>query len=292
MGIRFAPSPTGKFHVGNLRTAWVSWTISRQLGIPWVCRFEDIDQPRVQSGAMEAQLADLKTLGMIPDQILIQSQFYSRHLKLFLKAIEDRQVYPCFCSRKDILEVLDGAASAPHQEVPLYHGKCRNRTSIPPVTHPFIGWRFRGESSDGSQDFIIGRTEGGFEKEALLSFVPAYHWACAIDDYDGSYTLLVRAWDLAPVVAHQRAIHSWLSHLEVDRSAPAVFHTSLVVAAKGQRLEKRTLGVTLPELQTEGWTSERLLEQFELSFTAVPEISPQSISGEDRRLISLAELFQ
>src|SRR5271157_4598918 len=100
MSIRFAPSPTGTFHLGNLRTAWISHEFARSLKLPWVVRFEDIDKPRVVPGAMQKQLEDLQFLNLIPDQVLIQSEFHSRHESLFRKAVDSGQVYPCTCSRK------------------------------------------------------------------------------------------------------------------------------------------------------------------------------------------------
>src|SRR6185312_17052083 len=98
MSVRFAPSPTGKFHVGNLRTAWISHIFSRYLGQPWIVRFEDIDQPRVVAGALQWQLDDLRKLGMVPDRVLVQSERLARHEALFRDAVAAGQVYPCTCS--------------------------------------------------------------------------------------------------------------------------------------------------------------------------------------------------
>jgi len=293
MGIRFAPSPTGKFHLGNLRTAWISWWIAKQFGNPWICRFEDIDGPRVLAGAIEDQLSDLKLLGMVPDQILIQSAFHGRHLELFRKAVKTRQVYPCFCSRKEVLDAMHAAASAPHGELPVYHGKCRDLSELPEVVHPTVTWRFRDEIADGKNDFIIGRTDS---VSCIDSFLPAYHWACAIDDYDGNYSLLVRAWDLSPVVPLQRAIHRWLAaefaSIEALQLAPAVFHTSLIVGNSGERLEKRSRGVTLAEMIEKGISPKMILEKFGASFSTIPDFSPQAVGGEQKRQLNITELFR
>jgi hypothetical protein len=89
MGVRFAPSPTGVFHVGNLRTAWISHQWSQKLKLPWVVRFEDIDQPRVIKGSQEKQLADMKSLGLVPDRVYLQSQNRKRHWNLFEKIVKD-----------------------------------------------------------------------------------------------------------------------------------------------------------------------------------------------------------
>jgi len=130
----------------------------------------------------------------------------------------------------------------------------------------------------GREDFIVARsgielnTDDGLPIEA--TFVPAYHWACAIDDFDGHYDLLVRSADLKPAVRVQRAIQTWLSEREVPLTrqprpewvSPAVFHTSLITQNDGHRLEKRTHGVTLPELRAGGMSPSRLLQCFERSF--------------------------
>jgi glutamyl-tRNA synthetase len=268
-GVRFAPSPTGRFHLGNLRTAWISWKIAKKLGLRWVVRFEDIDQPRVVQGAQEEQLSDLRALGMEPDEVIVQSSRRARHWELFLKAREEGVIYPCVCSRKEIQSALDGMASAPHIALgsapPQYSGKCRLHSPAQWSAHAMLGWRFRSEDPSGAQDFIVARTAGSVAPE---SFVPSYHWACAIDDEDGKYDLLVRAADLSSATAIQRRVQVWMAGGEKQARLPAVYHTSLVVQDDGHRLEKRTMGVTLKELQSKGWTIERILGAFESSWSS------------------------
>src|SRR5689334_10286072 len=98
MSVRFAPSPTGNFHLGNLRTAWISHEWARALGQPWILRFEDIDRPRVLPGAQEKQLDDMAKLGLHAGRVLRQTEFHERHWTLFLTAFKQKQIYPCFCS--------------------------------------------------------------------------------------------------------------------------------------------------------------------------------------------------
>lgn len=302
-GVRFAPSPTGRFHVGNLRTAWISHAIARRLGEPWIVRFEDIDGPRVVAGAQELQLEDMRALGLevrpeLGDELIRQSDAHARHLEWFLRAVRERRVYPCFCSRKDVREALDGAASAPHGRVATYSGRCRERVTaaaaaanIPDHSLPSLAWRFAlDEDPSGRSDFIVARTsvelstESGSDAVLLpsdpASFAPAYHWACAIDDAEGRYRLLVRASDLADVVPQHRAIMRWLGYEEL----PKVFHTALVTQNDGHRLEKRTQGVTLPELLAAGWSAERIVAKFTESF------DPGAHAGEPRERISLRDL--
>ncbi|HVK60216.1 MAG TPA: glutamate--tRNA ligase family protein, partial [Bdellovibrionales bacterium] len=199
-GVRFAPSPTGRFHIGNLRTAWISYKLSRQLQLPWIVRFEDIDRPRVLAGAQEQQLADMRALGLVPDQVLVQSDFEERHWQLLIRAIEDGVIYPCDCSRKEVQQALSGLASAPHAELAAYSGHCRPLSRRELKSVDSIAWRFRMPLESGIQDFIVARTspqlsENGASDRA--SFTPSYHWACAIDDFDGRYDWIVRSSDLA-----------------------------------------------------------------------------------------------
>lgn len=282
-GIRFAPSPTGRFHVGNLRTAWISWKIARHLGEPWIVRFEDIDRLRVISGAREQQLHDLEQLGMTPDQTLIQSQNHQRHYELFQKACARNQVYRCTCSRQEILHEIEGIASAPHAAPPLYTGKCRHQQSEP--QHPTVAWRFRNpQDPTGQNDFIVARTPA--HRESITDFSPAYHWACAIDDHDGNYKLLVRAWDLEPAQKNQNLIHRWVAEIEGSQlQPPPVFHTSLVVQNDGHRLEKRTRGVTLDEILVRMNIAD-LLNLFEKSF----DVCAWRLSGETLKTLTLAQL--
>ena len=275
MGVRFAPSPTGAFHVGNFRTAWISkqWAIA--LKLPWIIRFEDIDKPRVAAGAQELQLSEMAKLGLVPDEILVQSERYERHRSLFEQGRKDGIIYPCTCSRKDVLKDL---ASAPHGPEALYSGHCRKNkpTSLPDS----IAWRFRDNDPSGEKDFPVARTDRG-------AFTPSYHWACAIDDADGDYALLVRANDLATATPLQRKIQNWMGL----KRFPAVFHTSLVVSEDQQRLEKRTRGVTLKDLEGQGLTPDDLVQLFKKSFSpSAQEFSREKIFAESASTLTLTQL--
>jgi glutamyl-tRNA synthetase len=293
-GVRFAPSPTGSFHVGNLRTAWISWELARRTGQPWIVRFEDIDQPRVQANAQMRQLEDMRVLGLLPDEVLIQTQAHARHRAVFEQAMSVGQVYPCTCSRKEVQAALGQLASAPHSpnaQEAIYSGHCRElapsriqEASIShPHPHPTVAWRFRMEDPSGTRDFIVARTER--VSAGADAFAPSYHWACAIDDADGKYALLVRAWDLAPVLEQQRAIQSWLGG-----ATPEVFHTSLVVSDDGSRLEKRTRGVTLAELEESGLSPEEIVRKFASSFRLPESAGNDGLWGEPKKQLKLSEL--
>jgi len=258
--------------------------------VPWVVRFEDIDTPRVVKGALETQLEDLAALGLIPDRFYLQSERRPRHWEVFRRMLLSRDAYPCTCTRKEIRDAVEASASAPHAEPPVYNGRCRE-TAAETRDLPSVAWRFRGQDPSGAQDLVIARTRG-LDADAE-SFMPSYPLACAVDDLDGNYSLVVRAWDLAQAGEAQRRIQNWLLQskaglpgAENPLKPPPFFHTTLITQNDGHRLEKRTRGVTLPELFAKGVTKERILESFSKSFS----IYSIDSGGETERTRTLASL--
>ena len=123
---RFAPSPTGVLHLGNLRTALASWLSIRAAGGRWIIRMEDVDGPRCRRELGVVQLRDLAALGLESDvPVVWQSERSSRYHEALARLREAGRLYPCVCTRRD-LQLL---ASAPHVEDGLrpYPGRCRER---------------------------------------------------------------------------------------------------------------------------------------------------------------------
>lgn len=306
-GIRYAPSPTGILHVGNLRTAWISQRLAQALGESWIVRFDDIDTPRVIAGAKQQQEQDFRALGLIADEVIVQSQRHPRHSELFHIARTAGLIYPCDCSRKDVArqtQELASFASAPHAALPPYSGRCRHRDGEPLanfLTQDSLAWRWKMQSdATGRHDPIVLRTRDS----ATLEVLPGYHWACAIDDADGDYRLLVRAWDLAESELIQKPLRLWVRSLRgeaVSAGDSLVFHTSLVVQADGKRLEKRTQGITLKELTAQGILPTALVGIFARSFREADALiaiektergETSSLLGEPIRHLELPELLR
>jgi glutamyl/glutaminyl-tRNA synthetase len=142
---------------------------------------------------------------------------------------------------------------------------------------------------DGHDDFIVARTA---TIDDVTSFTPAYHWACAIDDFDGAYDLIVRSADLAPALPLQRAIQDWISRAEYKPPyLMRAFHTALVTQDNGSRLEKRTLGVTLPELNAGGWDEIKLWRAFEKSFDASLLAEVKDVAHERGTTLKVSDLL-
>jgi glutamyl/glutaminyl-tRNA synthetase len=118
---------------------------------------------------------------------------------------------------------------------------------------------------------VARTTRDWFEGTALYKFTPAYHWACALDDYDQNVEWIVRCIDLKEALPLQQQLQ--LRFAEIDRKLnwipPSVFHTALVVNADGSRLEKRSKGVTLRELSERGKGTQEILQGFKRSAQAL-----------------------
>src|SRR5919205_4146247 len=119
---RFAPSPTGTLHLGNLRTALLAWLFARSRDARFLVRMEDLDAGRVRERYYDEQLHDLAALGVDWDGPVVRQ---SERLDLYADALARLDTYPCFCTRAEIRE----AASAPHGPVGAYPGTCRELTA-------------------------------------------------------------------------------------------------------------------------------------------------------------------
>jgi glutamyl-tRNA synthetase len=252
---RYAPSPTGELHLGNLRTALLAWLFARSTGRRFLLRIEDLDLARVRPGAGEQQLADLAALGVTFDgEPLVQSQRLATYREALI-SLADR-TYECFCSRREIAE----AASAPHGTPARYPGTCRNLTNAerqrrrqtrPPAL------RLRADGARQTiRDMLHGEITAEVDDVVLLrnDGVPAYNLAVVIDDGCSGIDQVVRGVDLLPVAATQVYLASLLGH-----QPPIYAHVSLAVNAKGERLAKRDWAVTLAELAAEGMGADEVL---------------------------------
>ncbi len=253
---RFAPSPTGLLHLGNLRTALASWLSARASGGRWVIRMEDVDGPRCHRGLGEAQLRDLAALGLESDgPVVWQSERSGRYREALENLHRGGLLYPCVCTRKD-LQVL---ASAPHGEDGLrpYPGRCRARA--------WEGFqralRFRLPEADLTwEDRLLGRQQ---DDPAALTGDPllfrrdgcfAYHLAVVVDDGDQGVTEVVRGADLRSVTATQLRLQEALF-----LRRPAYAHLGMVVTADGSRLGKRAGALGREALAAQGVPAEAVV---------------------------------
>jgi len=253
---RFAPSPTGILHLGNLRTALASWLSARVGGGHWLIRMEDVDGPRCRRDLGEAQLRELARLGLESDLPVAWQSESGAAYRAALEALHGAgRLYPCACTRRD-LQLL---ASAPHAEDGLrpYPGRCRGRT--------WEGFeqalRFRlPEGGVSWEDHLLGPQA---DAPAALTGDPllfrrdgcfAYHLAVVVDDGAQGVTEVVRGADLRSVTATQIRLQEALG-----LPRPAYAHLGLVAAPDGSRLGKRGGGLGVEALAARGVAGPELL---------------------------------
>ena len=246
---RFAPSPTGTLHLGNLRTAVLAWLFARSAGSRFLLRMEDLDTGRVRTGFAEEQLADLALLGIDWDgEVVAQSSRSGLYAAALERLREQRLLYECYCTRAEIRE----AASAAHGPLPegAYPGTClrlsaaelaaKRASGRPPAirvraSDAEVGFddRLLGRVSGVVDDFVVRRGDGAF----------AYNLAVVVDDADQGIEEVVRGNDLADSTPRQL----WLARA-LGLREPSYAHVPLVLGPDGARLAKRHGAVTLREV--------------------------------------------
>lgn len=246
---RFAPSPTGDLHIGNLRTALLAWLFARSTGRRFLLRIEDLD--RVRAGSELGQLDDLRAIGIDWDGDIVRQ---SERTALYTNAVTELQerglVYECFCSRRDIRE----AASAPHAPQGAYPGICRDLTeperAAKRLARP-AALRLRSGVTGvyTITDEIRGSFTGTVDDMALVrgDGTPAYNLAVVLDDAAQGIDQVVRGDDL--IYSTPRQVY--LARL-LNLPVPTFVHVPLALNAQGQRLSKRDGAVTLADLANKG----------------------------------------
>lgn len=267
---RYAPSPSGDLHFGNLRTAVLAWLFARQSGRAFYMRVEDIDSERSSMEAALRQLEDLGAIGIEWNEPIV---YQHDRGEAYASALAKLDTYECYCSRRDIRE----AASAPHAQPGMYPGTCRDLTEEQRAYRrsqlsqsgrlPAIRLRahaeqwtvndfYAGQFTGPVDDVILKR--GGSVNQAQAGDW-AYNLAVVVDDGYQGIDQVVRGDDLlgsAPAQAH-------LAH-ELGFPEPEYVHVPLAVTADGRRLAKRDGAVTLREM-AEGGGVQPVVEQLAAS---------------------------
>ena len=251
---RFAPSPTGELHFGNLRTAMLSWLFARSEHSTYLVRMEDLDPDSTRAGSAEQQLSDLSALGIEWDGDVV---FQSDRLHLYRAAINRLTgaglTYPCYCSRREIRE----AAAAPHEgPTPdgAYPGTCRHLTEAERANRESQGrpgaLRIRTDAAPVEfVDRVCGAFTGHVDDVVIRrgNGVPAYNLAVVVDDAEQGVEEVVRGDDLLSSTPRQLHIADLLG-----LARPTYAHVPLVVNEAGDRLSKRDGSVTMSDLAAEG----------------------------------------
>jgi glutamyl-Q tRNA(Asp) synthetase len=253
---RFAPSPTGRLHLGHAYSAVLGHARARESGGKFLLRIEDLDQGRSRPEFVDAIYDDLRWLGLRWDEpVLVQSQRSAAYADALDQLRERGLVYACFCTRADIAAALE----APHGATAHYPGTCRALPDNPDrrarVSHcwrldsvkaleqaGFPSWtevdgRRFGTGAADFDDVILAR------KDAPA----AYHLACVVDDAASGVNLVVRAADLRSSTPIQRLLQMLLNVPELN-----YLHHPLIAHADGRRLAKRDSAPTLTAMRESG----------------------------------------
>lgn len=278
MSGRFAPSPTGELHLGNLRTAAVAWLSARSQGIGFLVRMEDLDRHQSSADHERAQLRDLAAIGIDWDgEVVRQSDRFDRYDAAIRTLDADGLVYECFCTRREIREEIEAASSAPHGPPGSYPGTCRALTAVERAERRAAGrqpaLRLRsGGATVAFHDRLAGEVEGMADDVVLRrnDGVPAYNLAVVVDDALQGVTEVVRGDDLLSSTPRQIVLQELLGF-----ARPAYLHVPLVVDDAGERLAKRRgVPLTLAELATTGVGVETVTAWILASVGAVRGESP------------------
>lgn len=269
---RLAPTPSGYLHLGHARTFWTAQERARARGGTLILRNDDLDRARCKPEFIHTMIEDLRWFGFEwqegPDiggrfGPYNQSERFDSYRAALKQLRESRQIYPCYCSRRDI----QSAPRAPHaadDEEPIYPGTCRGKTT-PAVSK--ISWRFRvtdGElisfidnhpgdlrltytAGEDFGDFVVWRSDD----------VPAYQLACVVDDSQMRITEVVRGADLWLSTARQLLLYRALG-----LKPPEFFHCPLMCDENGQRLAKRNESLSLRVLRERGAKPEELRKEW------------------------------
>lgn len=265
---RLAPSPTGWLHLGHARTFWTAQLRARESSGTLVLRIEDIDRARCKTEYLNGLYEDMQWFGLTwsegpdcggPFGPYLQSQRVESYRAALDRLKQKRLVYPCTCSRQDVLR----AVSAPHannEDEPLYPGTCRPNNRVQsreeiPGEATRVNWRFQvpdgevisfADSHFGPQAFIAGKDFGDFVLWRHDD-IPSYQLAVVIDDAAMDITEVVRGADLLKSTARQLLLYRAL-----DLNPPAFHHCPLVTDSSGVRLAKRHDSLSLRALRAKG----------------------------------------
>lgn len=271
---RLAPSPTGFLHLGHGRTFWFAWDRCRRLNGSLVLRTEDLDYARCKPEFVRGAMTDIQWLGLNWDTgPYFQSERLGLYRVYLQKLIDSGCAYPCWCSRKDILE----AAGAPHEsgDEPVYPGTCRNRHR--PDQHQagrMPAYRFRIPDNgsvrfldgfSGPHEFQCGRDFGDFVLWRQDG-IPSYQLAIVVDDYLMGISEVVRGEDLLKSTARQILIYQALGW-----KIPNWYHCPLMLDKDGTRLAKRHKSLSLRQLRSQGTSPNELISIFQSQTSHWPQ---------------------
>ena len=260
---RFAPSPTGFIHLGNLRSALYPWAFARKMGGDFILRIEDTDIERSSQEAVDVILDGLAWLNLDVDEgPIYQTQRMARYAEVIAQMLRDGLAYPCYMS-SDELDALREAQRA-RGDKPRYDGRWRpeigKKLPLPPIgVAPVIRFRNPLEGSVSWQDAVKGViTIANAELDDLViaraDGTPTYNFCVVIDDLDMAITHVIRGDDHVNNTPRQINIMQALGH-----TPPIYAHLPTVLNEQGEKMSKRYGAMSVRDYQEAGYLPEALI---------------------------------
>ena len=267
---RYAPSPTGALHIGNVRSGLFAYLYARHNGGEFILRIDDTDQERSTEESLAEILESLRWLGMEwdkgpPDRRYFQSSRFDRYREGALQLLREKKAYPCYCTAEE-LEAKRKQAEREHRK-PGYDGKCRDLPFPADLELPdkragrnyTIRFRTPRIGETVVEDHIKGRAVfDNAELDDLIIFrsdgVPTYNFATVLDDADFGITHVVRGDDHLPNTPRQMQIF-----FALGLTPPEFAHLPMVMGPDGQKLSKRHGATSIFAYRDAGYFPEALL---------------------------------
>jgi len=296
--VRFAPSPTGDLHVGNIRTALFDWAYARHTGGTFLFRIEDTDTTRVTDEYIQAAIDTLKWLGLNWDEgpevggdngPYLQSQRLHIYAEWAQKFLDQKDAYHCYCTPAELEATREAQRAA--NVAPGYDGKCRNLTAEQIAAYKSEGREavIRMRMPDGSTTFVDEiRGEVSFDHKFVPDFVlvradgsPLYTLAVAVDDVLMKVTHVLRGEDLLSSTPRQIRVYQAMGVKTEDY--PVFAHLPFVMGQDNAKLSKRNGEVSIAWYREQGYLPEAIC-----NYLALLGWSP----GDDRENITMKELCE
>lgn len=294
---RFAPSPTGFMHIGNLRTALFEYLVAKTADGDFVLRIEDTDQGRLVEGSVDKIYATLKLAGLVHDEgpdiggnfgPYVQSERLSSYKAYAEQLVESGAAYYCFCS-SERLENLHREQKEAQADFIGYDGHCSHlsleeaRAKVLAGEPHVIRQRMPKEGSTGYDDAVYGRIEvenNTLEDQVLIKSdgFPTYNFANVVDDHAMQISHIVRGNEYLSSTPKYILLYEAFGY-----DVPTFVHLPLILGADGQKLSKRHGATTFEELQADG-----ILPEAIINYLALLGWTPKST----RELFTLEELKQ
>ncbi|MEQ9557456.1 MAG: tRNA glutamyl-Q(34) synthetase GluQRS [Rhodospirillales bacterium] len=279
---RFAPSPTGRLHLGHAYSAWFAWTQAAAAGGRFLLRIEDIDRGRCRPEFEDGIAEDLRWLGLAWETpVRRQSDHLADYTKALDALTDQGLVYPCFCTRKDIASEIAAAGHAPHgPDGPLYPGTCRTLDPILAADRMAAGDGFALRLKTDAASAMAGplawvdldrgeqAARPGLFGDVVLArkdTPTSYHLSVTTDDHLQGVTCVTRGQDLFEATHVHRLLQALLG-----LDTPVYRHHGLLAGPDGKRLAKRDRAETIESLRASGHSPAKVWAMAGVAAEAMP----------------------